>query len=341
MSTRQISDTIDVLQTTYGPNGQTRPVVAMPGRVGSFRRKHAPARPVRPDAHDSPRASYISLDETEYSTSTMDTYPRAPPQAARGPPQAARPLDPRAVDPRVVDPRSATPRSNNRSSSNPSVVSFLNQNGFPQRQPSTTLTSRSTPDSEVSLDRGYFNSYIPYPDHKDPARYNGLSWHVNKSMFVGGLKDIPERMSTRFSRRSLPTADSDMPFIKGGSAFDRSVEDLTLMGRARKISLTTILLTVAAAIFVIEECVMGAVWAFVLSKRANGMNAFARGYFGSKAMNFVGSVIAALIGLTIQWFLHAKLARSRIALQIWSFILIFLTYMGCCIASGVVSRLEG
>ncbi|EKG18385.1 hypothetical protein MPH_04386 [Macrophomina phaseolina MS6] len=349
MSTRQISDTINVLQTAYGANGQTRPIVAMPGRVGSLRRnQQPPARAVQQDPHESPRASYISLSETEYTTTSIQTYPTATdiPQNIRPPPQAAR-----LVNPRYVETPPAGPQFSMRDSSS-SVVSFLNQNGVPRRQPSeTTVThvvTRSNPlspmsqsrESPVSLDRGYFNSYLNFPDPKESQRYNGLSWHVNKNSFIGGLKDIPERMSSRFSRRSLPTADSNISYMKGGSGFDKSVEDLTLLQRARKVSITTILLAVIAAIFIIEECVIGAVWALVLSERSNGMDPFAREYFGSKAMNVVGSAIAALVGLTIQWFLYPKLARSRIALQLWSFILIFLTYMGCCIASGVAGKLE-
>lgn len=347
MSSRQINDTIDVLQTAYGANGQTRPIVAMPGRVGSLRRNQQPQpRPIQQDSHDSPRASYVSLGETEFTTTSIQTYPTATdiPQNLRQPPQAARPMDPRFADPRPIDPQASL-----RDSSS-SVVSFLNQNGVPQRQRSNTTVTRTTntpmspmsnaKDSQVSLDRGYFNSYLNFPEPKEPVRYNGLSWHANKSPLGAGLRDIPERISSRFSRRSLPSAQSDMTYMKGGSGFDKSVEDLTLLQRARRVSLTTIFLAVAAAILIIEECVVGAVWALVLSKRSNGMNPFARGYFGSKATNFVGSAIAALIGLTIQWFLYPKLARSRIALQIWSFLLVFLTYMGCCIASGVVSKLE-
>lgn len=323
MTTKQMDDGPLLPQTVFDPNGRSRPLVAMPGRVGSVRRNQPATRSIRPDAHDSFRASYVPLDEsgsTNTSTQTSPTPIRQPAQAV------IPPLD-----------LGNTSLGLNDHNASPSVVSFLNQNGFPQpqvpQQSNTTVVGRCT--YEVSLDRGYFNNFLPSP--KEPERYQGLSWHMNKSPLVNDSKDIPEHMCAISSTRS---AESNTSLMKGSSGFEKSVEDLTLMQRARKAKLTTIILAIIAIILFLEECVMGAVWALLLSKRSNGANAFARGYFESKAMNFVGSAIGALLGLTIQWFLHPKLSQSRIALQLWSFVLIFLIYMGCCIAAGMAKRLE-
>ncbi|KAK0653979.1 hypothetical protein DIS24_g5673 [Lasiodiplodia hormozganensis] len=324
MTTKQMDDGPLLPQTVYDPNGRSRPLVAMPGRVGSVRSRQPATRTIRPDAHDSFRASYVPLDEpgsTNPPTQTSSPAPIRPPAQAVIPP---------------LDLGNDGLGLNDHNTS-PSVVSFLNQNGFPQPQASqqsnATVIGQYT--YEVSLDRGYFNNFLP--SLKQPERYQGLSWHMNKSPLVNDSKDIPEQMSAISSTRS---ADSNTSLMKGSSGFEKSVEDLTLIQRARKAKLTTILLAIIAIILFLEECVMGAVWALLLSKRSNGANAFARGYFESKAMNFVGSAIGALLGLTIQWFLHPKLSQSRVALQLWSFVLIFLIYMGCCIAAGMAKRLE-
>lgn len=323
MTTKQMDDGPLLPRTVYDPNGRSRPLVAMPGRVGSVRRNQPATQSIRPDAHDSFRASYVPLDESGSTSTSTQTSP--PP--IRQPAQAVIP---------PLDLGNAGLGLNDHNTS-PSVVSFLNQNGFPQpqapQQSNTTVVGRCT--YEVSLDRGYFNNFLPSP--KEPERYQGLSWHMNKSPLVNDSKDIPEHMSAISSTRS---AESNTSFMKGSSGFEKSVEDLTLMQRARKAKLTTILLAIIAIVLFLEECVMGAVWALLLSKRSNGANAFARGYFESKAMNFIGSAIGAIVGLTIQWFLHPKLSQSRIALQLWSFVLIFLIYMGCCIAAGMAKRLE-
>ncbi|KAL0264579.1 hypothetical protein SLS55_000529 [Diplodia seriata] len=273
----------------------------------------------------------MPLNEPGCTNTSTQTSPTDVGQSIRLPAQAA-------ISPLVFRNDDSQPHDYNTS---PSVVSFLNQNGFPQpKAPQTNATVIGRCTYEVSLDRGYFNNFLPSPTTKEPEHHNKLSWHINKSPLVNESKDIPENMSTMSSSRSVPSADSNKPFMNGTSGFEKSEEDLTLVQRAKKTRLTTIFLALVAIVFFLEECVMGAVWALLLSKRSNGASAFARGYFESKAMNFVGSAVGALIGLTIQWFLYPKLSQSRVALQLWSFILIFLTYMGCCIAAGMAKRLE-
>ncbi|OJD35835.1 uncharacterized protein BKCO1_15000117 [Diplodia corticola] len=326
MAAKHMDDGPLLPQTVYDPkHDRTRPIVAMPGRVGSVRSGQSTIRSFRPGAHDSFRASYVPLNEPGSTNTSTHNFPTEPAQAAI-PPLIFRNDASQAYD----------------YNTSPSVVSFLNQNGVPQpkgpQQTNATVIGRCT--YEVSLDRGYFNHFISSPTPKELEQHRGPSENTDKSPLIGDSKDIPENMSTKSSSRSLPSSDSNIVFMKGTSGFEKSEENLTLVRRARKTGLTTIFLAIVAMTFFLEECVMGAVWALLLSKRSNGASAFARGYFESKAMNFVGSAIGALVGLSVQWFLYPKLSRNRVALQLWSFVLIFLTYMGCCIAAGMAKRLE-
>lgn len=200
----------------------------------------------------------------------------------------------------------------------------MNPNGFPPGQPPTNLANGDA--------NSHFNNPIPFPDHQEPTRYNGLSWHMNSN-------PTPSRDGTpsHLSHRSLPTSSSDHTSISD----DATLLPTRMKKKNKRALTTTILLAVAATALVLEEWVVGAVWALELSKRVNGLDrGFARGYFESKAANFAGSALAAVVGLGAQWLLHARLAESKVALQLWGFILVFLTYMGCCLASGVARRLE-
>ncbi|KAF2091250.1 hypothetical protein K490DRAFT_62570 [Saccharata proteae CBS 121410] len=106
----------------------------------------------------------------------------------------------------------------------------------------------------------------------------------------------------------------------------------------RRFPLMAILLAIVAVLLVSEEIVFGAIWSQVLEKTYTSHNTFLNGYFGSKIPNFVGALIAGILGLGLQMVLHKQLVKDRITLHLWSFILIFVTYMGCCVAAGVAHR---
>ncbi|KAF2139849.1 uncharacterized protein K452DRAFT_299832 [Aplosporella prunicola CBS 121167] len=106
----------------------------------------------------------------------------------------------------------------------------------------------------------------------------------------------------------------------------------------RKISLLVILLSSVSVLLLSEEIVLGALWSLVLTKQEAWQNAFLSAYFESKIPNAVGAAVAGALMLALQAVMHRQLVESRAALMLWSFVVVFVTFLGCCVAFGVAHR---
>ncbi|KAK7514346.1 uncharacterized protein IWZ02DRAFT_493444 [Phyllosticta citriasiana] len=87
---------------------------------------------------------------------------------------------------------------------------------------------------------------------------------------------------------------------------------------------------------VVEEVILGALWIFIFSLRSP--ENFFQAYFGTKIQNLIAAVIVALVGLVLQGRFFKQLTQDQLTLQLWSFLLVFTTYIAASIAAGVIKK---
>ncbi|KAK8246044.1 hypothetical protein IWZ00DRAFT_339337 [Phyllosticta capitalensis] len=107
--------------------------------------------------------------------------------------------------------------------------------------------------------------------------------------------------------------------------------------RTPPISRTAMVLGAAFATLLVEEVVLGALWIFLFSLQSPEL--FVQAYFGTKIQNLIAAVIVAMVGLALQGKFFKQLTQDQLTLQLWSFLLIFTTYLAASIAAGVIKKI--
>ncbi|KAK7529489.1 uncharacterized protein J3D65DRAFT_672444 [Phyllosticta citribraziliensis] len=107
--------------------------------------------------------------------------------------------------------------------------------------------------------------------------------------------------------------------------------------RVPVVSGTAMVLGAVFISLVVEEVVLGALWIFMFSLRSPEV--FFQAYFGTKIQNLIAAVVVAMIGLALQGRFFKQLTQDQLTLQLWSFLLIFTTYLAASIAAGAIKKI--
>ncbi|KAK7540163.1 hypothetical protein IWX49DRAFT_592947 [Phyllosticta citricarpa] len=199
------------------------------------------------------------------------------------------------------------------------------------RTPALEYTLSWNRSSTASTHEGYFDPRLAPPANVyDVGSPFSPGAYEQDAQTQGGLDTDP----------SATPGTSFPPLSKEETAQATSTSSSKSSKPARRripvVSGTAMVLGAVFISLVVEEVVLGALWIFIFSLRSPEV--FFQAYFGTKIQNLIAAVIVALVGLVLQGRFFKQLTQDQLTLQLWSFLLVFTTYLAASIAAGVIKK---